>query len=313
MRAALVLILLCSLLDTVAQQPIKPEKLYRVIPVNGLNLREQPSLNSRVLVSVPFSEEISTTEVVGSDTIIDGSKGHWIKAKYKNHSGYVFSGFIENYKYVKAGILNSQYRIQPEGLIITELSYDPALNWYGLYHDLTSDMFTLENVEIVLKSYKSSVNGLCADLSIENPNRKGNPGFFIGSDKKFHHGIMRITRTDLMKCTTDTSGCKLNMGNNYYLIFVDSNDEKNLKSIKVSSKQVEQTLVSETSKSSFVRIEFAEDLDNDQNIDLILNIYEDIGDGAQGGKYYLFLSSEAKGSNIVELVSTYSWRTGGCD
>ncbi|MEQ8469864.1 MAG: SH3 domain-containing protein [Marinoscillum sp.] len=311
MKSALILILSSVLLEGFCQQTNRPEIFYRVIPVNGINLREQPRLNSRVIVSVPFANQVSTTEIVKYDTIIDSSNGNWIRAKYKNHSGYLFSGFIEDYNYVEGSSINSSYRLQPEGLIITELSYDPELHWYGLYHDITSDLYELKSVEVELISYKSTVGGLCANLSIENPNRSGNPGFFIGSSINLTLGLKNTSRNTLLKCLSKADECTIPFEGIDYSILLEDSENKN--GLKITNGNDEQLLLSGISKSAFLSLKFAEDIDGDNKLDLILDVYNNTGDGSQGGKYYMFLSSEAKAGNLVELVSTYNWSTGGCD
>lgn len=305
MKSAFILILSCCLLNGFGEQTQRPEVFYRVVPVDGANLREMPKLDSRVILTIPFAEQVSTSDIVNYDTIIDNRNGNWIKAKYKTHSGYIFSGFIEDYKYVEKSSINSFYRIQPEGLIIKELSYDPELNWYGLYHNTASDQYELKKVEVEIISYKSTV--ICAPLSIENPNRNGNPGFFIGSSINLNPGLKNTSRTTLHKCLSNADECTLTLEEINYSILLE--DFK----LKITNGHEEQLLISGISESTFLRLEFAEDIDGDNKLDLILNAFKNTGDGSQGGTYYMFLSSMVKDKSLVELVSTYNWSTGGCD
>lgn len=72
-----------------------------VVAVNGVNLRDSSSSSSRKLISIPFGQKIIAEDQFWHTTVIQDRHGGWIKAKYRDFEGYVFSGFVTNLKIPK--------------------------------------------------------------------------------------------------------------------------------------------------------------------------------------------------------------------
>lgn len=68
---------------------------YYVSSPNGLNMRTDDSYSSKVISLIPYKTELT---VLGKSTpvTIDGFSGFWIKVRYLNNSGWVFSGYLSS-------------------------------------------------------------------------------------------------------------------------------------------------------------------------------------------------------------------------
>jgi len=71
----------------------KKDFFFFVSAYSGLNLREGPSLNSKIIKLMPFSTTGQILKRENSEVIIDSKKGFWFKALHEGTTGYVFSGF----------------------------------------------------------------------------------------------------------------------------------------------------------------------------------------------------------------------------
>lgn len=69
--------------------------LYRVVADEGLNIRKEPSIDSKVIDLIPH---LTTGDVIGiSDRFdtINGKTAYWVKIKYRGQEGWLYSGFVE--------------------------------------------------------------------------------------------------------------------------------------------------------------------------------------------------------------------------
>ncbi len=102
---------LCFMTGLVTAQ--SPEKNI-TLAINGLNLRAAPDRGAAVLTSIPFKstvEFISCDETpvtlpdmyrtVEENNFVDKSlEGYWVKVRYQQHTGYVFSAFLASAYYL---------------------------------------------------------------------------------------------------------------------------------------------------------------------------------------------------------------------
>jgi|GEM_PF-3779299 len=298
-------------------QPNEPKYILRVVPFEGVNLRESPNLESKVILTIPFAQQVKVYDIVRFDTIIDNRNGNWVKAKYQQHQGYIFSGFLEDFQYVEADSLNRIFRIQPPGLIITELSYEPDLYWYGLFLNSLKSSFELQYVDIKILSYKSVNDPVgCAELSIETTTLNNRPQFFLGSIIPLETGTSNNLGNDIKwpgysSSLNKKSECDFNLGQLAYTLRLEG--AVGNRNLNLTLNRTKQQIHPHGFNHKYVSLEYAGDLDGDQELDIILNLFNDTGDGGQGGTYYLYLSTEAKNNELVKLVATYNWSTGGCD
>jgi hypothetical protein len=147
------LLILCTLLALAAfcQSP----KTLTVISTNGLKLREQPNIQSKVIKILPYGAMV---ELLGMKYSIPDSLGifqertyeiikngqpkkmsskspligYWLKARHQQSVGYLFDAFLaDTTGNAPAGegfaIVIEGYTCEPN------FHYNPAWHWYGLY------------------------------------------------------------------------------------------------------------------------------------------------------------------------------------
>ena len=73
------------------------DKLY-TYALSGLKLREQPTLNSKVLHVIEFGQKVQITDIIKNENEerieIDNIKGNWVAIKFNEIKGYVFDGYL---------------------------------------------------------------------------------------------------------------------------------------------------------------------------------------------------------------------------
>ena len=70
-----------------------------VVAASGLNLRDTSSAESNKVGVIPFGGKIiALGNYDGIEEEFGNRKGNWLKVKYENLVGYVFSGFVTNLK-----------------------------------------------------------------------------------------------------------------------------------------------------------------------------------------------------------------------
>ena len=67
----------------------------RVIPSNGLNLRDLPSLNGKVVLTIPYNETVGIIDKNGSLEMISGQTANWYKVDYNGAQGWLWSGYLK--------------------------------------------------------------------------------------------------------------------------------------------------------------------------------------------------------------------------
>jgi hypothetical protein len=60
----------------------------------GLRMRESPDLNAKVIVTIPYGNEVKLSEEQGEEIEISGTAGKWSKIKWMEKEGWVFGGFL---------------------------------------------------------------------------------------------------------------------------------------------------------------------------------------------------------------------------
>lgn len=74
------------------------EKFTYIVPINGLNLKEKPSMNSKTLDIIPYNEKIpynATDVVYPTDSNEDMSS--WLKIKWKSNLGFISTFSLSNH------------------------------------------------------------------------------------------------------------------------------------------------------------------------------------------------------------------------
>ena len=65
---------------------------------SGLNLRSDPNKSSKVVTLIPFGAKVTIEKSDGKEIFLDGRYGKWVNVKYENKTGWVFSGFLCDFK-----------------------------------------------------------------------------------------------------------------------------------------------------------------------------------------------------------------------
>ena len=169
---------------------------YWVISRNGLNLREDSTLQSKNITSIGFGEIVNridnlnyNKDTIGSDKLYYEGKVYeypivnfWIKVRYKNYSGYVFGAYLMPYN-VDSNTLdkkvNSNYVLHFPGYWCNyNFSKQIGLNWYGLYE--RNGHFDIRMVEL---KYTNNLEMEMTGIGISTDDNKGLV-LIIGSRKK---------------------------------------------------------------------------------------------------------------------------------
>ena len=124
---------------------------YKVIAPGGLFLRDKPSTNSNTLRLIPFGSYVDLIhkDSYDYDTIshIDFCTqgyqvpvfGHWIKVKYQEQSGFMFSAYLIHSRTIKMFENYRSEHTQEYGLFrsgttcVMNFDHRPEWNHYGLY------------------------------------------------------------------------------------------------------------------------------------------------------------------------------------
>lgn len=72
--------------------------IYYCASSNGLNLRNTRSIQSEVLLKIPFGAEVETLEIESSSVMIADRPGQWVNIRYGQITGFIHSGFISKKK-----------------------------------------------------------------------------------------------------------------------------------------------------------------------------------------------------------------------
>jgi hypothetical protein len=154
-KILLVLIFLLSLYNANAE-----EWTYTVVATNGLSIKETPSIDSDQITTVPYGELVKSENYGVYDKLdtINGTVGFWLKIKYKNISGFMFSGFLvaeDVFPLSRADtipyVLIDEWAEYSEGGKFCPGFYNPShyipnFYWYGIKVLDTTTIITKTNV-----------------------------------------------------------------------------------------------------------------------------------------------------------------------
>jgi hypothetical protein len=65
---------------------------------SGINLRSGAGKSSSVITTIPFGSKVTIEKSEGDEIFLDGRYGKWVNVKYGNKTGWVFSGFLCDFK-----------------------------------------------------------------------------------------------------------------------------------------------------------------------------------------------------------------------
>lgn len=132
---------------------------------NGLNLREGPNLDSKIIRHLPYGSIVSGDPLFYNEDprnkldTIDGVPSFWAIVHFKEDIGYAFTAYLYrlDWKFeIDTNITFKTVKINQEGYHLGDIDYHPDLIWYGLYLDSIGFYIKKVNIELVL----SKVDGV---------------------------------------------------------------------------------------------------------------------------------------------------------
>ena len=65
---------------------------------SGINFRSGPDKSSKVITTILFGSKVTIEKSEGNEIFLDGAYGKWVNVKFGNKTGWVFSGFLCDFK-----------------------------------------------------------------------------------------------------------------------------------------------------------------------------------------------------------------------
>ncbi len=290
-----------------------------VIAVNGLNIREKPNRLAKVIGKIPFGQKIKylSKYAFGVDTIRDYPHiggvhhyrpekdelfGKWAKISYKGKIGYVNDAYLFYDQESKAleeadrrdyALLYSYYNC------FINIYTPSKFLWYGLFQaengrfylrKVKINYFSVPEKEFGGKDFGASLGddrGLVAIIGSKKPMKEGQRTC-IDLDKLRNAKDQELDTIQLKKYGIERlTGPAAKQYDPEYL--VRSGNQTQLLTAKPDGK----------TRATLSQILFIGDIDGDQKIDYILST------DAESGHHILFLSTERKGSHLVEPVAYF--------
>lgn len=271
-----------------------------VIATSGLNLRESPSLEAKVITSIPFldkvallQDSVSDREIVdivnfnGFDhnTYTEQIAGEWVKVKYEDQEGYVFNAYLmQEYFEEPLKSEESQYALSFLGSnCVDNVHRNKNIKWKGVFKNGAG----YEIKEVSLEYYMSFEDmGAWYGVTTQS---NDSLLFMIGAaEDKFRTGAIEGTyfeygvEFDYSKESSTFENLALTIGENEtYLTIKEGNQQQ-----KVDS-------------HDGLYILWKGDLDGDGKDDYIFSM------GEQSSSTNLYLSSEAEEGQLVKPVASY--------
>lgn len=86
------------------------EKIYYVSSNNGLRLRSEANINSKIIKTLPYNSPVKLIYAFTDKEIISNKEGFWYIVNSRGTQGYVFSAFLSNSNLIKNyNKLNTMY------------------------------------------------------------------------------------------------------------------------------------------------------------------------------------------------------------
>lgn len=73
-----------------------PKGQLWVTTEKGLWLREEPNVNGKQIILIPFKEMVNIYEITDKDDTVSGVTDRWGRVKYNDKMGWAFRGFLNN-------------------------------------------------------------------------------------------------------------------------------------------------------------------------------------------------------------------------
>jgi len=160
---------------------------YTVMAMSGLSIRKDKDINSEKLNVVKFGGKVQVLEIFEEDKItIEQTEGFWIKIKYKNKEGYMYSGYLYPGEISITEITDSKYIIIDEvnnddgSDIIEDGTYD-ILNYLSIINDKKWYGVRILDSRTILSEIKINLEISPKNIQIHHLKRKTSKQFYYNS------------------------------------------------------------------------------------------------------------------------------------
>jgi uncharacterized protein YgiM (DUF1202 family) len=116
-----------------------------------VNVRSEPSLNSRVLGQLNVNTEVKVIECAFNEQIIEGVSAYWYKIEYNNDYGYIWGGYI--------AVQTLIYDIDNNGVNdyfhyrVSEINKNYTRDWNKKIIDWNKDIFIYINHKLIKNNF----------------------------------------------------------------------------------------------------------------------------------------------------------------
>ena len=312
MKKYLLLYLILFRLDDLLAQNIKVDtNTVYVIANGGLNMRSEPSKNSKKITNIPFGSTIKyvSHKSFNVDSIYVSHTdepekqlvlGNWVKIEYKKIKGYVLDIYL-NYKPNSKGRFDEHFDnefilLYPGCGCDSENLHNPKdWSWFG-YFENGEEEYNIEKIDI---SYYRTRLYTC-DLII-SASKNDNLSFIIGSKKGrlSKEEIVRGKRIILYNYGQGNPIKKSDLENASVELIenIDAKIWKPSELYLIDGKK--RQLLNKPEYDNPLEIKFVGDLDGDLKYDYIIQY------GDKGSIILLYLTSKAKTGNLIEKVALF--------
>ena len=96
MKKTIFIILIISIANFCSSQELEYSigDTLSIFTKSGLNLRKLPNKESEIITKINFGNKLQIAELTINNETIEGRNGNWIKVKYEDKEGYLFSGYL---------------------------------------------------------------------------------------------------------------------------------------------------------------------------------------------------------------------------
>ena len=91
MKTLLLALLTATSINGMAQDN---PKFMNVMAVNGLNVRSQPDVNSRIVTKVAYAKKVEILEQTKVNLQLGWITDTWYKVRYRGREGFIFGGYL---------------------------------------------------------------------------------------------------------------------------------------------------------------------------------------------------------------------------
>lgn len=81
-----------------AFQPVQEDETKFVSAKSGLRMRDSPSLSGNRVLTIPYNGEVTVTDRKEGVIYLASTYGEWVKVQYKGSIGWVFGGYLSDFK-----------------------------------------------------------------------------------------------------------------------------------------------------------------------------------------------------------------------